>query len=141
MATTQGVMAQAPDPIRARIAPFTNQTSLLVVGGVTLIAVNFFTPVPKDHQLSVLDLAFQAGGLVLLLLIASVSEEGGSFALLFLAALWLGWFYTHRGWFASLAAATSGSKSSNSSSPTSASPTQVGAARPFSQSFLPLAGK
>ena len=138
MASTQGVMAQAPDPIRARIAPFTNQTSLLVVGGVTLIAVNFFTPVAKDHQLSVLDLAFQAGGLVLLLLIASISEEGGSFALLFLAALWLGWFYTHRAFFASLGAATSGASSSSSPK----SPTQTGAPRPWGQPFpFVLTGK
>lgn len=116
----RGVMAQRPDPIKARIAPFTNRTSLLVGGGVTLIVLNLVTsaegvnilrafgpsfpaPGPNANHTTVLDVFLQVAGLGLLVLIASVSDEGGTFALLFLAAIWLAFLYANRAWISGLA--------------------------------------
>lgn len=93
---TTGVMAQSPDPIQAKILPLTNQTSLILVGGLVLMGLNFGASGTTGPRTSVLDLGLQAGGLVLLLLIASVSPEGGTFAVLLIAALWLGYLYSHR---------------------------------------------
>lgn len=120
-----GTMAQPPDAVSAKIAPYTGRTSLLIFGGAALILVNVLTsgegmtiahavtplfPAPNQtaNHVSVLDIGLQIGGLLLLVIIASVSDDGGSFAMLFLLALWLGWLYTHRAFFAGVAQIASG---------------------------------
>ena len=112
-------MAQPPDAVQARIAPYTGQSSLFLFGGVTLIAANLllsqqgwtitravFPRLPaqasSQTQTSVLDLVGQVILLGALLLVGSVSEEAGTFALVFLAALWLGFLYSHRNLFTGL---------------------------------------
>jgi len=107
------VMAQPPDAVQARIAPYTGRTSLFLFGGITLIAANLLLSqqgwsiaralfptlpgvAPTGTQTSVLDLVGQVILLGALLLVGSVSDEAGTFALVFLAALWLGFLYSHR---------------------------------------------
>ena len=116
-------MAQPPDAVQARIAPYTGQSSLFLFGGVTLIAANLllsqqgwtitravFPRLPaqaaSQTQTSVLDLVGQVILLGALLLVGSVSEEAGTFALVFLAALWLGFLYSHRGLLTGLLGST-----------------------------------
>jgi hypothetical protein len=115
----QGVMAQRPDPVQARIAPYTGQTSLFLFGAVLLIVANFALSAQGSqllaailpgwranpnarNQTSLLDLVGQVIILGALLLIGSVSEEAGTFALVFLAALWLGFLYSNRAMFSGL---------------------------------------
>ena len=57
---------------------------------------------PAQTQTSVLDLVGQVILLGALLLVGSVSDEAGTFALWFLAALWLGFLYSHRSLFTGL---------------------------------------
>ena len=112
-------MAQPPDAVQARIAPYTGRTSLFLFGGITLILANLllsqqgwtvaralFPSLPQSAassgQTSVLDLVGQAIILGALLLVGSVSDEAGTFALVFLAALWLGFLYQHRTLFQGL---------------------------------------
>lgn len=121
MASSPGVMAQRPDPVTARIAPYTGRSSLILFGGLALIGLNALAsyeghnflrvlvpawPAPnsRDSHTSLLDLGAQVILLMILLVIASVSDEGGSFALLFLMALWLGWLFVNRAWFIGLGA-------------------------------------
>lgn len=136
------VMAQPPDPVQARIAPYTGRTSLFLFGGITLIVANLLlspqgwaiatalipalpkqpTAVAQSAGTSVLDLIGQTVLLGALLLVGSVSDEGGTFALVFLAALWLAFLYTHRVLFSGLLgqatppASPSGGSSSNTPS-------------------------
>jgi hypothetical protein len=140
-----GVMAQRPDPVQARIAPYTGKTSLFLTGGITLIAVNFLltqqgwtiatallpaaprAPASATNT-SLLGLAGQVVILGALLLVGSVSDEGATFALLFLAALWLGFFYHHRDLLSGLLSqATPGATSpaSSSAAPGSTTPTSA----------------
>lgn len=115
-------MAQPPDAVQARIAPYTGRTSLFLFGGITLILANLllsqqgwqvaralFPSLPQSAassgQTSVLDLVGQMVLLGALLLVGSVSDEAGTFALVFLAALWLGFFYQHRALFTGLSGA------------------------------------
>lgn len=123
MASSQrGVMQQpaqpvaAPNAVQTRIAEGTNPVSLVLVGGLVLMGVNFFLPATGPGQLSVLDLGLQGAMLLLLILIASVSAEGATFAVIFVAALWLGFLYTHRSFFAGLDQLAGGGSSSSSSS-------------------------
>jgi hypothetical protein len=113
-------MAQPPDAVQARIAPYTGRTSLFLFGGITLILANLvlspqgwaivtalFPSAERQasvasHPTSVLDLVGQVIILGALLLVGSVSDEAGTFALVFLAALWLGFLYSHRSLFAGL---------------------------------------
>lgn len=123
-------MAQPPDAVQARIAPYTGQSSLFLFGGITLIAANLIlsqqgwaiitavfprlpAQAPSQTHTSVLDLVGQVILLGALLLVGSVSEEAGTFALVFLAALWLGFLYSHRSLFTGLlgTAATPGASS------------------------------
>lgn len=137
------VMAQPPDPVQARIAPYTGRTSLFLFGGITLIVANLLlspqgwavatalapslpkqpTAVAQSAGTSVLDLIGQTVLLGALLLVGSVSDEAGTFALVFLAALWLAFLYTHRVLFSGLlgkatppASPSGGSSSNNPSS-------------------------
>lgn len=150
-----GVMAQRPDPVQARIAPYTGKSSLFLFGGISLIAVNFLltqqgwtvatalipmmrTNPPASVQANSLSwLGLLGEGVLLgaLLLVGSVSDEGATFALVFLAALWLGFFYHHRDLLSGLlSAATPGatpgtpgatSPASNSAARGSTSPTSA----------------
>lgn len=114
-------MAQPPDAVQARIAPFTGRTSLFLFGGITLMLANLllapqgwaiaqalFPTLPKASPsgtgpaVSLLDLVGQAVLLGALLLVGSVSDEAGTFALVFLAALWLAFLYSHRTLFSGL---------------------------------------
>lgn len=136
-------MAQPPDPVQARIAPYTGRTSLFLFGGITLILANLllspqgwaiatalFPTLPKASPtgsgpaVSVLDLVGQAILLGALLLVGSVSDEAGTFALIFLAALWLAFLYSHRTLFSGLrrqaTPPASQSGGAGSTSPTSA---------------------
>ena len=137
------VMAQPPDAVQARIAPFTGRTSLFLFGGITLMLANLllspqgwaiaqalFPTLPKASPsgtgpaVSVLDLVGQAVLLWALLLVGSVSDEAGTFALIFLAALWLAFFYSHRSLLTGLLGKATPPASQNggagSTSPTSA---------------------
>lgn len=137
------VMAQPPDAVQARIAPFTGRTSLFLFGGITLMLANLllapqgwaiaqalFPTLPKASPsgtgpaVSVLDLVGQAVLLGALLLVGSVSDEAGTFALIFLAALWLAFFYSHRSLLTGLLGKATPPASQNggagSTSPTSA---------------------
>ena len=137
------VMAQPPDAVQARIAPFTGRTSLFLFGGITLMLANLllapqgwaiaqalFPTLPKASPsgtgpaVSLLDLIGQAVLLGALLLVGSVSDEAGTFALIFLAALWLAFFYSHRSLLTGLLGKATPPASQNggagSTSPTSA---------------------
>ena len=137
------VMAQPPDAVQARIARFTGRTSLFLFGGITLMLANLllspqgwaiaqalFPTLPKASPsgtgpaVSVLDLVGQAVLLGALLLVGSVSDEAGTFALIFLAALWLAFFYSHRSLLTGLLGKATPPASQNggagSTSPTSA---------------------
>jgi hypothetical protein len=120
MSNARGNMAQAPGYVEAQIAPYTSRTSLLLFGGLILIALNWVTSngaaafdaavglkntgsITTGPAVSVLDAVLQAVGLGLLVLIASVSDDGGTFAILFLAALWVAWLYAHRDLFSHIA--------------------------------------
>jgi hypothetical protein len=143
-----GVMAQRPDPVQARIAPYTGKTSLFLTGGITLIAVNFLLTqqgwtiatalVPpmrsnppasvQANSLNWLGLVGQVVILGALLLVGSVSDEGATFALLFLAALWAAFFYHHRDLLSGLLSqATPGATlpASSSAAPGSTTPTSA----------------
>lgn len=126
-ASSPGVMAQRPDAVSARIAPYTGRSSLILFGGLALILVNAVAsyeghaiiaaidpiwPAPSSAQAhtSLLDLVAQAVMLGLLLLVASIDDEAGSFALLFLAALWLGWLLVNRAGIVALVGLLSGGK-------------------------------
>ena len=128
-------MAQRPDPVQARIAPYTGRTSLFLFGGITLILANFllsqqgwalvtaFLPSASGSQppggqassVSLLDLGGQALMLGALLVIGSVSDEAGNFALIFLAALWLGFLFSKRALFTGLLGQASSPSSPSSS--------------------------
>lgn len=114
-------MAQPPDAVQARIAPYTGRTSLFLFGGITLILANLLLspqgwaiatalapsltnskPPSAGPAVSVLDLVGQVILLGALLLVGSVSDEAGTFALIFLAALWLAFLYSHRRLFSGL---------------------------------------
>ena len=137
------VMAQPPDAVQARIAPFTGRTSLFLFGGITLMLANLllapqgwaiaqalFPTLPKASPsgtgpaVSLLDLVGQAVLLGALLLVGSVSDEAGTFALVFLAALWLAFLYSNRSLLTGLLGKATPTASQNggagSTSPTSA---------------------
>lgn len=141
-------MAQPPDPVQARIAPYTGRTSLFLFGGITLILANLVlspqgwqvatalfpslpaqpTAVAQSAGTSVLDLVGQTVLLGALLLVGSVSDEGGTFALVFLAALWLVFLYAHRSLFSGLLGKASGAATppaSPSGGPSSSNPTSA----------------
>ena len=141
-----GVMAQRPDPVQARIAPYTGKSSLFLFGGISLILANLLltqqgwtiwtafipvapkTPPTSATNTSLLGLAGQVVILGALLLVGSVSDEGATFALVFLAALWLGFFYHHRDLLSGLLSqATPGATSpaSSSAAPGSTTPTSA----------------
>ncbi|HEY7975352.1 MAG TPA: hypothetical protein VID72_08425 [Ktedonobacterales bacterium] len=135
-----GVMAQRPDPVQARIAPYTGKSSLFLFGGISLILANLLLTqqgwtiatallpaAPKAPasatNTSLLGLAGQVVILGALLLVGSVSDEGATFALLFLAALWLGFFYHHRDLLSGLLSqATPGTPGATSPASSSAAP-------------------
>lgn len=107
-------MAQPPDAVQARIAPYTGQSSLFLFGAVTLILANLLLSPQGWAILAALvpGLTKQGpsggsptswfglvGEIVLLgalLLIGSVSEDAGTFALVLLAALWLVFLLNHQ---------------------------------------------
>ena len=116
-----------PGPAQ-RIAPYVNRQSLILVGGLLLMVLNLlgsaegqtvltaFNPnyrpaTASATHTSVVDLGAQLVLLLVLILIASLSDEGGTFALIFLAALWLGWLFMNRAWFAGLASLAPSHKS------------------------------
>lgn len=118
-------MNQPPDAVQAKIAPYTGRTSLFLFGGFSLIALNLalsrngwealraiFPRLPSGAapaaSVSLLDLVAQLAILGALLLIGGVSDEAGTLALVFLAALWLLFLYSHRGLFSSLAGGAAG---------------------------------
>ena len=113
MANSPGVMAQRPDVVSARSAPYTARTSRILYGGLALMLLNAvgsyeghaviraidpLWPAPTGGMAhtSLLDLLAQLFMLGILVVIGSVSDEAGSFALLFVIALWAGWLLLNR---------------------------------------------
>lgn len=120
-----GQMQRRPDPVTARIAPYTGRTGLVLVFGGLLIGVNTLGsyeghailhglapawpgPASGQEQLTLLDVVAQLVMLAVLFIIAGVSEEGGNFAVIFLAALWLGWLFVNRAWVTGVVGLLSG---------------------------------
>jgi hypothetical protein len=146
-------MAQPPDAVQARIAPYTGQSSLFLFGAVTLILANLllspqgwailaaFVPgLPKQSPSSGSPTSWFGliGEIVLLgalLLIGSVSEDAGTFALVLLAALWLVFLLNHQalviGLFSGATSAVWGTTSNNNNPNNTASSGGAGAGGSF----------
>lgn len=105
-------MRMPPQAAQQQALPDVNRTSLVFFLGAALILLNFatvngFTPLgnlifrkgAKVQQMNNLtDLGLQALGLAILSLMAEYGGDGaGTFALLFVLALWLLWLLGHFG--------------------------------------------
>lgn len=104
------------DAVQEHIAPYAGRTSLFLFAGISLILANLvlsqqgwalvrsvFPTLPNEpatmQQTSVVGIVGESALLGGLLIVASVSDEGGTLALVFIAALWLVFIFHHRGLF------------------------------------------
>lgn len=119
------------DAVQQHIAPYAGRTSLFLFAGISLILANLvlsqqgwglvraiFPSLPAEpasaQQTSILGIVGESALLGGLLIVSTVSDEGGTLALVFLAALWLVFIYNHRALFG-VSASGSGNQSGNQS--------------------------
>ena len=104
-------MRMQPAVAQQAAFPDVNRTSLILFGGLVLIALNYITvnvgairaifvkgAAPAQPAYGYIDYGWQLLGLGLLTLLAEYGgDAAGSASLLFLAALWLLWLVVHFG--------------------------------------------